>query len=500
MSLPLNNIIRVTDSIETSGTLTRDLGIGLYITPDDTLGTGSNRLQVYADFDTSLAETFSSDSNPYKAGSAWFSQIPTPKNLVIARWFPNAVAAKLVGGKVTATAADFAALLATGYVAVTVGGTLHDVNVDLTSVSSYADIALAVQNALTGDGAAVTVTFDTTETAFVVSPTATGSASTITAFSVPGTGVDIGTLMKLGSSDYSSLNDGADAETISEAFESIRALQDIFYFVMLDLVSSDAANVVELSDLMESSGGRYMYSSITVDSTALTTGETSSYAYELSTKQPQRTFMTYSGNSDFKDVSIAARFSSVNFSSSNSTITAKFKQLPTLVSDSLTETQVTELDTKRVNFYTDFANTSIYAEGTCFKSNVYIDIRYGLDWFVNAVQVAVFDLYLDANKVGQTDSGEASIVNVILNVCRQAKSNGLIAGGVVSEAMKADIIATTGNTSFDGSLYNGYLVWSEASSAQSEADRNARKSTAKKIWLKSEGASHSADIAITFEN
>jgi hypothetical protein len=66
--------------------------------------------------------------------------------------------------------------------------------------------------------------------------------------------------------------------------------------------------------------------------------------------------------------------------------------------------------------------------------------------------------------------------------------------------MKADIIATTGNSKFNGDLPNGYLIWSQPTAAQSESDRAARKATAKKVWLKSSGAIHSVEIALVLEN
>lgn len=498
MALPLDNIVTVSDTIESVGVLRRVFGIGLFFTNDQTLGTGSNRVAVYSNFAGDMADAFAEGTEPYKAGNTWFAQSPFPQNLVVGRWIDTAVSARLYGGQVTTTVSEFAALLATGYVKVSIDGVDYDVNVDLTTVASYADVALAVQNALTTGGASVSVTYNATTGAFNVVSSSTGASSTLSYFGTPSTGVDLAPYLFLSSSLATQLDNGADAETIPEALEAILALNDSWYWVMSDNTIFSQANVQSISNWVET--GRYMYSVQSSESAILTTGETSTVAYLLYQEQLQRTFVTYSSSSDYKSVSICARFSSVNFDSANSVITAKFKSLPTITPDDITQTQVSELERKRVNYYTTFATDSIYSEGTTCNNSVYIDTRYALDWFANAVQVDTYDLLRGSGRVAQTDAGEAEIVSVLDGVCRQALTNGMIAGGTVSEVMKSDIIATTGNTSFDGNLTKGYLIWSQPSSAQSQADRAARKATAKKIWLKSSGAIHTVDISVTLEN
>lgn len=498
MALPLDDVIIVNDVIEASGVLRREFGIGLFITPDTTLGTGSNRVAVYSDFND-LSSTFAEGSEPYKAGNAWFSQSPFPRNLVVGRWINADVAARLIGGTVTTSVSEFAALAVTGYFAILIDNISYDVNVDLTSVASYSDVATTVQNALTTAGASVTVQYDATISGFRVVSGSTGSSSTLSYSVQPATGVDLAPLMSLSSDTASQLDQGADTETIPEAINAILALNDSWYWVTNDNTIFSEENVTSIANYVET--GRYMYSAQTSESSVLITGETSSVSYKLFQEQLQRTFMTYSGSADeYKSLSIAARFSSVDFNSANSVITAKFKSLPTLTPDNLSQTQVKELKRKRVNYYTNFATSPIYSEGTAFKNGVYIDTRYCLDWLANAIQVDEFDLLIASGRVPETDSGEASVVSVIDSDCRQAITNGMIAPGVVSEAMKADIIATTGNTSFDGNLNKGYLIWSQPTSAQSQADRVARKATAKKIWLKSSGAIHEINNVLTLEN
>ena len=122
MSLSLDNIVRVSDSIVATGVLRRELGIGLFVTVDNHLGLGADRVGVYSDFST-LARKFPIDSEPYKAGQAWFSQSPFPRNLVVGRWFNEAAGAKLTGCKVTKTAVELEALKGTGKLSITINAT-----------------------------------------------------------------------------------------------------------------------------------------------------------------------------------------------------------------------------------------------------------------------------------------------------------------------------------------------------------------------------------------
>jgi hypothetical protein len=497
MSLSLDNIVRISDTIQAVGVLRREFGIGLFITSDTSLSTGNNRVKVYSDFQ-SLSKDFGETTAPYKAGQKWFSQSPFPKNLVVGRWANAATSAYTYGGTVTQTPAQLAALVATGKLKISINTTEVEATVDFTGVTTYTAAASVIQTGLTGAGATVTVTYNPTRGGFDIVTTNTGSTATIGYGVAPASGVDLSITLALTNTAAFANSAGVDVETITEAFNNILALNDSFYFVMLDHTLFAETVIIELSDLIET--GRYMFSSVTSETSTLTTGETSSVAYKLSVKTPSRTWMTYNNANDYADMSIAARFSSVDFNSANNVITAKFKQLPMIAADILTFAQVQELEKKRVDYYTNFANRAVYSEGVTFNPDVYIDVRYALDWFVNAVQVDCFDLLYSAGRIAQTDAGEATIVSVIDNVCRQAKTNGMIAGGTVSETMKADIIATTGNSKFNGELPNGYLIWSQPTAAQSQAERAARKATAKKVWLKSSGAIHSIEIAITLEN
>ena len=496
MSLSLDNIVRVSDSIVATGVLRKELGIGLFITVNNALGLGANRVAVYSDFAT-LSKKFPAGSEPYKAAQAWFSQSPFPRNLVVGRWFNESTGAKLTGGKVTSSVDALKELKATGKLSITINGKAYDNKaIDFSEIDSYQAAAEKIKATL--NEAPITVTYNALTSGFVITTTQTGNEQSISYAVAPNDGVDLSQTLCLRDSSALSKQDGVLAESIVTALNEIQTYNDSWYFIMLEHSVANNETLNSLADYIETN--RHMLSSQTTSIAALTPGETESIAYQLHQKQLQRTWMTYSSVEDYKDVSIAARFSAVNFNANNSVITAKFKQLPSLKPDVISLTQLKELEKKRTNYYTQFATRAVYSEGTTFSDDAYIDVRYALDWFVNAIQVDIFNLLYSSGRIPQTHQGEAVIVDVINRVCVQAVANGMIAGNHVSESMKNDIILTTGNNDFDGVLANGYLIWSQPIADQPQSERNARKSTAKKVWLKSSGAIHSIEVILSLEN
>ena len=76
-------------------------------------------------------------------------------------------------------------------------------------------------------------------------------------------------------------------------------------------------------------------------------------------------------------------------------------------------------------------------------------------------------------------------------------NGGIQPGGRVSSALKADIIATTQNHAFDGTLSTGYLVWVDPTPSDEDvSDRVGRF----KIWAVGAPAVHQALIDLVYIN
>lgn len=497
----ISKIVRVTSQITGGGVLRRDFGIMMFITTDDSvLGTGSNRILTVTDTDD--ASVFAVGTEPRSAMDILYQQEPFPKNTVLGRW-NNAASKGQIWGVAPSTFAVLNVISDASFECLGEDFTA----VDLTVPADLAGIATAIQNELQtsvqAQLVAATCVYNTTEGRFDVETGTTGDAATITVFSTtdPLVGTDVSILLGLDSN--ATVNQGLDAETITEAIEAIIVLDDAPYFITVENTITDFATLDEVRTWVSSRP--YMFFMDNLEAGALTPGESASVLAQFFVLEPPRVAGLWSATGDYKALSFAGRYSSVNFNGANTIITGNLKELPGTTADDITKTEQGALEEKYSNYYAPFFSTGspsvngVY-NGTTLKPNVWIDVRYFLDWAVNAVRVDVFNLLRNSNKVPQTESGVAAIQGVIETIMTQAIRNGGIAPGQVSAAMELDIQNSTGNIDFDGFLTKGYLVFAPGIATMSQSDRNQRKAPPFKVWMKGSGAIQEVEIALIFEN
>lgn len=500
----IDKLIRVTSQITGGGVLRRELGISLFMTTDSSyLGTGSNRIVNTADSDD-VSAVFDTGTEPRTAGDIYYQQIPFPKNLIFGRWINADIAGELLGQDFSSTFAILSAISDGEFECLGEDFT----SIDFTSAIDLAGIASVIQTELqTGTApslASATCTFNVIKNRFEVTTGAVvGAAGILTVFSTIATpsGTDISGL--LGLDEGSTLNQGADEETISDAIEACIFLDDSPYFIETERTIVDYDTINEVSVWVASREYQYFFDNL--EAGATTTGETTSVLYQLSLFGYPRDTAMWSATGDYKALSFAGRYSSVNFNGSNTVITGNLKELPGTLSDNINTTQQAELESKFCNYYPPWFSTGSNPEngvynGTTMKSLVWADVRYYLDWNVNAVRVDVFNLLKNSGIVPQTEAGVAAIYGVIDEVMQQGITNGGIAPGQLSAATTLDVQLSTNNPEFDGYLTSGYLIYATPLADQSQSDRNLRKSPPFKVWMKGSGAIHSVEIALIFEN
>lgn len=500
----ISKVVRVTSQITGGGVLRREFGDMMFVTVDDSvLGTGPNRIREIADSDD--GEIFALDTEPRTAIDILYQQIPFPKNIVVGRWIDEDIPANILGVAPT----TFAILNAIADASFECKGEDFTA-IDLSVPSDLDGIADAIQVALrTGSDAsfaAAICIFNVTENRFeVTTGSVVGAAATLTVFSTtdPLVGTDVSGLLGLDSG--AEINQGADEETITEAIEAIVALNDSPYFITVDNDITDLgfATMDEVRTWVSSRP--YMFFMDNFEAGALSPGESASVLAQFFLLQPERVAAMWSATKDYKSLSFAGRFSSVNFAGANTLITGFLKNLPGTLRDDLSTTEQGALEEKFTNYFAPFFSTgsppvnAVY-NGTAMKPSIWIDVKYFLDWAVNAVRVDVFNLLLNSNKVPQTEAGVAAIQGVIEAVMIQAVRNGGIAPGQMSAATILDIQQSTGNADFDGFLTTGYLIYAPGIFTQSQSDRNERKAPPFKVWMKGSGAIQEVDIALIFEN
>lgn len=495
MPLEIDSIVRVAATIQAQGALRREFGRGLFLTDNARVSaSGSGRVVPFPN-QAGIASVFPPASAPYNAGAVWFSQDPAPRNLLVAGFSKSARNTVITGSRVTAAVASISAI-ANGTVVFN-GQTA--MGVDFSAAGSLAAVAAVLQTTLQSLLPSVSVAYDAASGAFVITDDTSAGVTDIAnngAVEVSSAGADESALFGLNPPDNFSL--GTAGETVAEALDAIEAANDSFYWVVPDPAAVDDDDLLAIAAWAEA---RDRQAVVDVSGAAtLVANETTSAAARLHAGDFGRTAAVWSSVLDYKALSVAARASSWNPAASNSIPTLKFKRLPGTASDNITAVQKAELDRKQINHYSPVGGVNIYAEGYNLRAGYWTDVILWLDWFTGAQRTALFNLLTAGARVPQSADGETAIIDVCSGVCEEGIRNGGIASGAVSPALAQEIRAVTGNPDFTDTLSTGYLVHIGPFAAQSQQDRDLRKSPPVRIFVKGSGAIHSVEVDINFEN
>lgn len=313
----------------------------------------------------------------------------------------------------------------------------------------------------------------------------------------PASGADISALLGLTEGESQALVSGYDAETPAEAVAALAAKSTIWYgltFAAQTAITS--AQYLDCADLIEAFSVTRMFGISTSDTGCLSSLVTNDIGSLVKAAGYNQTFVDYSSTSPYVAASMFGRMFSVDFQAQNSTIELMYKQMPGVEAENLSEDQANALQAKYVNVFVGYDNdTSIIQYGTV-GSGSFIDEVWGLDWFQNAVQTAVYNLFYTAQtKIPQTDAGQNQISNACGKVCGNqpggAVWNGLAGPGVWNSS------TVFGSLSTGQYLPLGYYIFAPSVDLQSEADRAARLAPPTQIALKLAGAFQEADVIVT---
>ena len=187
---------------------------------------------------------------------------------------------------------------------------------------------------------------------------------------------------------------------------------------------------------------------------------------------------------------------STDFAGNSTTSTLNLKDLANVLPDSgITPTILATCKALGVNVYANIQNVPKVLSYGGPNAN-FFDSVYNLEWFANAIQVAVFNALAQTNtKIPQTEQGMSVLRAAAIKVCQQAVTNGFLAPGTWNGEIPFGDPAT-----FEKNIaQSGFYVYTSPIATQSQADRAARKAPPMQIGAKEAGAVHSANIIINIE-
>lgn len=179
----------------------------------------------------------------------------------------------------------------------------------------------------------------------------------------------------------------------------------------------------------------------------------------------------------------------LNTGLANSMFTMKFKQLAGNGFESLTQTQITNIEAANGNLYLSYGNTYTWLEQGTQANGQYLDEVLNLDMLASDLQYSVANLLISQPSIPHTNAGQAQLIAAVNAACERAVTRGFIAPGVWNGQTVLGLTAGT-------SLPKGYLVQSESFSKQSAGDRQARKAMPIYVTFVEAGAMHSVTIGV----
>lgn len=374
-----------------------------------------------------------------------------------------------------------------------------DANIDQATYAQTSNYVITVTDKVPGTaGNSFTLAKSSTALAVSGADLSGGTMPSSVGYAIaPASGTDISTMLGLTAATSQGLSNGFAAESPLACVTALDGASNIWYGITFAATTAiTTAQHLAVCGYVEGDGITRMYGINTSDTGSLSSLVSNDIGSLVMAAGYNQSFVQYSSTSPYVCASMFGRMFSVNFNAQNSTINLMYKQMPGVTPENLSNNQANALQNKNINAYVTYDNgTQIIQYGTVGNGN-FIDEVWGLDWFQNAIQTAVFNLlYTSTTKIPQTDAGQNQELTACSSVCGNqpggAVYNGLAGPGTWNSS------TVFGSLQSGQYLPSGFYIFSPAVESQSESARAARQSPPIQIALKLAGAFQTADVLVT---
>ena len=484
--IPVSSVVRVT--IGTSPTFPTRKGFGTLniIGPSSVIG-ALERCRVFNTIDGVAAAGFPLDSEEYKAAQVYWSQNPGPRQLIISRRVAAPIGAELRGGANPQISIPAWKAIIAGSLKTNIGDVAVDIiGLDFAAANTLPAVAAILQTAIRAADLAVEYTAATVQYKdgrFFLTAGTTGASSRIDLATDAATGTPVANLLQWDAAGNARTSDGYETETIVQAAAAAQAVNQDWYGWTVTKEMRDDDQILDAAAWTQARIKVFGFD--TEDRENLDPTNEVSLAYQLDQGKYDRTIGLFNDTAgQYAATSALSRAFIVNFNAPDSTITLKFKQLPTITPADLDANQKAGLDSVHLNAYYDVGGNIMMGEGTVFGGRFFDEV-HGIDWLQNAIETNVFGkLYTDQTKTAYTDPGVASLQQMVEKALDQGVSNGLLAPGYLQDGTY---------------LSKGYVTSAVKVKDVDQSSKEARQGPPISFTCIGAGAIHGIDIIGNFQ-
>lgn len=478
MAIPLSQIVKIIPGVLSASGSALDLN-GLILTDSEYAPVGS--VLTFSTPDD-VAAYFGSASTEAAMATIYFkgykNSSRTPGALLLSRYNSTAIAAFLRSGSLKSLTLANLKLLS-GTLILTVDGTaVTTSSITMTGATSFDAAATLIENAINTVHSAVqvTVSWDTTTNAFIITSNTTGNASTIT--------FATGTLsagLKLTSATGAVLSQGANVAVVADLFTVIKdSTQNWAGFTTSFIPTQEEAD--GFASWANDQASRFFYVLIDDGGDALVSGSTDCLAYPIIAGEFNATAPVYGTASHAANV--IGYVASLNFDQLNGRRSLAFRVLDGLLSMVDSSADYDALIANGYNFYGTYSanaySTNQWYPGSITGDYKWIDAFAGQIWLNANLQKDIITLFQSEVYLPYATAGRAAIEGCMTSTVEQFKSwGGISTGTVLDDNQTISIKGATGVDPTEALSSNGYYFYIGPFTA---AMRAARTSPEVYLW------------------
>ena len=456
----------------------------------------SNRVRFYSTIEA-VENDFAPGTEAHFAASAFFAQTPRAQTLALGEVYLTPIAAQLASAKFSD--AELAAVKAVtdGEISISYdlgSGAVLDAltGLDFSSITTLTDVAAVIDTALSTDLGCVVKTLPGGDAILSLTTTSTGDDTVISYPIDPaGSGTYVGDLLNFTADQGGFIFNGYTPTGIADELASIlnaanNAGKFIYGWALGASLRDVAIQTAAAEWILPRTG---ILTLVSNDPLAANPSYTADIGPVVAASGNRRVVAIYHNNIQrYPDVSILAYMLHVNYRLQDSTVTAKFKELPGIETVQLSETEWSVLQEKGYNTYTAIGNAArTFRDGdTSGTAGWYMDTVINLDNFVEDLSVNVYNVFLRNKKIPYTRRGVALLVDACRDTGNQYEYNGTFADRDVTD-----------NTVKSGvAVVPAVVITPTPINQMSIADRAARIGPPIQMTVQEAGAIHSVAINV----